>query len=942
MLHCSACHELLDLLSSPTDAATETDPTAAARLERRQTIDRFVIRRTLGRGGLGIVYLAFDPLLDREVAVKVLQPGVAQVDGIDRLEREARSLARVEDEHVVRVYEVGRTRDEVWMAMEVVVGQTIDRWISKRSADVSAIVELLQQAGDGLHAAHRAGIVHCDIKPANIMVRDTVHGPRAVLIDFGLSVSDHGLPTMRSDGPAAADTMLSKLAGTPAYMAPEQHTGTESTALSDQYSFYVTAFELLCGRRPFLAGSLQEQRNALRERVPRTPLRRRGVPRRIEDALVRGLHVDPQKRWRDMPSLLAELHRGSTRRSLVGMAGAATAVLGAAAILGHVGTPSACAADAGALAAVWDGNARKAVVAQLADRPEQVEPLLEILDHRAATYADVHRIACRADIDEPAATVVHRCLQRQVETMAIGVELISGQDAVASTHAVEVALSLPTVQGCLHPANESHDTATPLPALQRRELESELIRARALLRATDLEGARDHAERAVTQARGSGGRLLARALLTRAELSRIQGKQSEAGEDWAAALREARRVEAHDLAAEAGTRLALTVQRSEAAHWIDQAIADAQKSEEPETMTYVLMARAMLETRGDRRETAIQTLAEARSLLGRVLDDKQAQGLEVHLSEREAEALAGLNRAHEALQARRENLAAVKRLYGPANGRTALATVKLGVSLCDTGHLDEALVTAQQGFELTRAVHGDSQLFTGQAMRILGGVEFLAGKQERGRERLEAAVQLFRNFDDARLTAAAMLDSARVERHARNLARSEQTLREALLLIRVASGLDRPEAADVEAELALTLMEAGALEEASALVEHATLILERSEATETVAFAHDTRGRLALAQGRPEAAAAHHEAAIDVVERKLGPDASELLPSLVWLARSELSAGRRPQADRVLARANRIHQRTGFPPTLAHGNTIVEQLRRLNELAPDRTAAYPP
>lgn len=232
-------------------------------------IGRYMIVEPLGSGGLGDVYTAYDPELDRRLAIKLLRPTPGGTgdsgagSGSDRLQREAKAMARLAHPNVVAVHDVGRAGDDVFIAMERVEGLTLSQWIRAETRPWTVIRDVFLGAGRGLAAAHDAGIVHRDFKPANVIV--SADG-RPRVLDFGLAraveVDDRSglmrLPrTQLPVGPGTSSlddpiTLPGTVMGTPQYMAPEQFEGSEhSGAASDQFSFCVALWFALYGRRPF-------------------------------------------------------------------------------------------------------------------------------------------------------------------------------------------------------------------------------------------------------------------------------------------------------------------------------------------------------------------------------------------------------------------------------------------------------------------------------------------------------------------------------------------------------------------------------------------------------------------------------------------------------------------------------------------------------------------
>lgn len=307
------------------------DPVLKADLRRRlfedddaeALIGRFEIREELGRGGMGVVYRARDPQLDRDVALKLLSPTIAQDETARaRLQREARAMARVTHPHVAVVHEVGEHEGSVFIVMELVEGVTLRGWLATRPPP-NAIVSMFVQTGQGLLAAHQAGLVHRDFKPDNVLVGDD---ERPRVVDFGLARGDvevaaEPVGTVSPDPDSTVSTDLGStlsvagtIAGTPAYMSPEQFQGQATDARSDQYSFCVALYEALYERRPFDGENLE----ALRRQVLGGELPQDKAPSEVAARLLavlrRGLAREPRDRFGDMDALLRQLEPRAPRR----------------------------------------------------------------------------------------------------------------------------------------------------------------------------------------------------------------------------------------------------------------------------------------------------------------------------------------------------------------------------------------------------------------------------------------------------------------------------------------------------------------------------------------------------------------------------------------------------------------------------------------------------
>lgn len=339
---CSECHAAVAVFAN--------QPTRAAAPQVAR-IDRYELRRIVGGGAMGVVYAAFDPELDREVAVKVLRPNASAA----RLRREAQALAKLADPNVVRVYDVGEHDGKTFIAMELVEGENLREWL-RTPHSLDEIVNVLIQAGRGLAAAHRAGLVHRDFKPDNVLLART----GGVLVgDFGLARSAELTSSDDAPPPVAAKELSSSesltatgaLVGTPAYMAPEQATG-DATPISDQYAYCVTAWEACFGERP--PAPIEQHKPAAH-----------AVPKRIEQALRRGLSARPEARFPNMDALVKALVH-PTRPRWPWLAGAAVVltVTGAALELSGPSSAVGCADQGKLIEPAWT----PAIEAQLVER----------------------------------------------------------------------------------------------------------------------------------------------------------------------------------------------------------------------------------------------------------------------------------------------------------------------------------------------------------------------------------------------------------------------------------------------------------------------------------------------------------------------------------------------------------------------------------------------
>lgn len=260
---------------------------------------RYEIRREIGRGGMGVVYLAYDPVVRRDVALKVLPAGLPGDDRvIARLRQEARLTAALEHASIVPVYDVGEQGDRPFLVMRYMSGGTVQRWLTNGRLDLRRAGEILTRVAAALDAAHRQGIIHRDLKPSNILF--DAQG-QAYLSDFGIAKALDAGSNLSLTGTA--------IVGTPAYMSPEQAIGDKAIdGRSDTYSLGAVAFELLTGRQPYTGDT--PMRIALRHiqdpspRLTAEELAALHLPAEVGAALTRAMAKDPTDRF-DSPLDLA-------------------------------------------------------------------------------------------------------------------------------------------------------------------------------------------------------------------------------------------------------------------------------------------------------------------------------------------------------------------------------------------------------------------------------------------------------------------------------------------------------------------------------------------------------------------------------------------------------------------------------------------------------------
>ncbi|MEZ4450291.1 MAG: protein kinase [Nannocystaceae bacterium] len=491
-----------DDLDPARDPSALADTVAGARSEPRGAaeptmIGRYQVHRRLGAGGMGTVYAAHDPILDREVAVKLLErddrPG-----RLDRLLREAQAMAKLSHPNVAQVYEAGTHEGQVFIAMELIHGETLRVWIEappRASArgpatpasaatprapatastasgpvtpahlSIPEIIERFVAAGRGLEAAHAAGVVHRDFKPDNVLVGAD---GRVVVVDFGVArlgrplAMPRGGPSSDSSPAAKAGiggTADGRIVGTPAYMSPEQWLGGTVDARSDQFSFAAALFEAIHGRRPFAGDNVVDlARNVLSGTI--APPRDRRAPRWLDRLLLRALQVHPERRFADMSALLAALTRERERRRRRWIA-----AVGGLAIAGGLGFGAAAirhsdpCVDAGdRIHAVWSPERRAAIERALGgDGAGYALTTWTRIDERLDAYAQAWeagvRDACRAtrvraEASEELLDRRSACMGIRLRAFEAVVTLFEREGEAALDRAIEALAGLPAIELC--------------------------------------------------------------------------------------------------------------------------------------------------------------------------------------------------------------------------------------------------------------------------------------------------------------------------------------------------------------------------------------------------------------------------------------------------------------------------------------------------------------
>jgi tetratricopeptide (TPR) repeat protein/predicted Ser/Thr protein kinase len=555
-------------------------------------IGRYLVIDEIGRGAMGFVLRAYDPKLQREVALKRVRSVLLGDEARVRLVREARAMARLNHPNVVAVYDVELTENAgVVMVMEYVAGTTLRQWLERDPVpSVRQIIESFTAAGRGLAAAHAEGLLHRDFKLENVLVGSD---GRVRVTDFGLARVTAGRGPDEStnrrhaedDGDAeltAAGTVM----GTPAYMAPEQHEGRDLDARADQYGFCVALWRALAKTWPF-EGRGNALPEAKRAGPPRWPTEI-AVPRHIVAALRRGLAFEPADRWPNMAALLAELGRDPTRRRRGALAAGGLALVIAGAWgwqrIAHTRALAACASEGEDIAVTWNAARADAIASAFAatgigyatDAWQRARGRFE--DH-AEQWQRARTQVCEAEVERTItaerAQASRSCLDEHRDRLGALLDHLERPDAGVVQRAGTASAWLPQLDEC---TNEMRLRARPeLPAdpqvqAQIGALRNRLEHASAARVIGRYDEALAAAQAVRIEASSSFAPLVAEAKLVEGRSLDSLGRPKESRTILEEAFFEAMAASRDDLALEIGILLVFTLGErlalhDEALHW---------------------------------------------------------------------------------------------------------------------------------------------------------------------------------------------------------------------------------------------------------------------------------------------------------------------------------------------------------------------------------------
>lgn len=723
--HARSCEMCADLIAAGLAAqAGSRSAVVGARvgsgpLTPGTSVGRYTVLALIGQGGMGEVYAAYDPRLDRRIALKLLRSDNAGGDARreSRLVREARAIARLSHPNVIAVHDVGTIGDRTFIAMEYIDGCTLSRWLAVGGRTQSEILTVFRKAADGLTAAHAAGLVHRDFKPQNVMVTsDNV----VRVTDFGLArqvrsddspVSVEPAAPNEKPGVDASLTTTGEVVGTPLYMSPEQFEGKPTDARTDQFSFCVALYSALYGEHPFFSGTAANLKADVIAGRVRPPPARSTVPPRLRRTLLRGLAAEPSARWSSMDELAAALTRDRVRgtRLALYMGAIGLAAVSTIMALGRSGgSPTAlCRAGPSRLADVWEPSgdgARRHSVHQaftetgLSFAEETWRRVAHILDQYARGWVEQYTDACegthiRGDQSAEVLDLRMACLEGPRTALRALVDVFGRSDRGVLVQAVAAAQALPPLERCTNVPFLRTTGAPPSDPSSRQRLaaiRTGLADVKALSDTGQWAGARQKVAPVVAAARElRNSAALAEALQALGWLQEFSGESAAAAHTLEDALWEAVQGRRDDIAVECAGSLA--------------AIAGTRLADHGQSDRWIRMGHALLSRLGVGQERAAAALHHGRG-----------------------NAKYGRGDPKGAVDDFRAGLTLKEKVFPPDHHEIAISLAAIGAALTEAGDHEAALPPTNRAIDIYQRAYGrDSPLLAyvfGNRGEILGAL----------------------------------------------------------------------------------------------------------------------------------------------------------------------------------------------------------------------------
>jgi tetratricopeptide (TPR) repeat protein/tRNA A-37 threonylcarbamoyl transferase component Bud32 len=742
-------------------------------------VGRYRVLELVGKGAMGEVYAAYDPQLDRRVALKVLHsdatemaPGASR-PAQARLLREARAMARVTHPNVIAVHDVQSFGGEIAIAMEFISGCTLRQWVNKERRPWQKVLNIFVQAGKGLAAAHKAGLVHRDFKPENVLVGND---GRVLVTDFGL-VRSSGPGELDRNGPAGSatsaestetasslSTKTGSLLGTPAYMAPEQFSGLGVDSRADQYSFCVALWEALYGERPFQVENLDDVNSGVFEGRVAPPAKASNVPTWVKACAKRGLSPRPADRFASMEDLLSAIRTDRTfrqRRTLRAALVILAVVIGAVVYGYRTQGDPACPTPEAMLEGTWDPETKAAVVSAIAaDEQKGSAETARVVERHINEYVSSWRTSWRQHcIEVNPRTELQKLLFLEEACLIYARDALTTLTAAIRTKAHDggtemfapAVLELPHIARCEDRDALAADPlafVSPSSVPKLRALRSQLAQAETLRQLALFERARPLINNIISEAERSGlVPLLAESLCLLGSLEERVGNYEPAR----ALLRRAGRLagaSGHvDVFVEAHARLLHLqvfgfgrVQRENAATAANDAslIAELHIST-PVKSTYVNILGTLALARGELVEAA-NLFDRAAELARTTFGAKHPRALfAVHNRGMALTMMGHLEEARTSFETARASYAEA---FGREHPVNAWVLGYLGRVLALQGELPRALAFVLEAVEIMKRQHGIAHPGVAAQLNNLGFVRSASGDYHQAVEAYTAALQI--------------------------------------------------------------------------------------------------------------------------------------------------------------------------------------------------------
>ena len=949
-------------------------------LSTGQTIGRYIVVTPLGLGGMGEVYSAYDPELNRRVALKLLRTDVFADSTLDnnvsRLMKEAQAMAQLSHPNVISVHDVIRVDGQVVIAMEYFSGGTLKSWLREQPRNWREIVDAFVAAGQGLAAAHAAKLVHRDFKPSNVLLEED---GRVCVTDFGLVRGldqDEHPETKRSLTISnRLDETLTKTGayvGTPAYMSPEQLLGEKSDTRSDQFGFCVALFEALYGQRPFSGETTEELKESILSGEIAPVESTKEVPTWLYDIVKRGLEVKPEDRYPSMDALLVELRHDPEeeerkRRALrIRRLGWTTIIL--LAVVLPVGvwygmryrTVQLCKDTSREFSGIWD-NATKDTVksAFIAIGKPYVQGTWKRVVRIFDNYLDDWKLM-RSDICE--ARHIHgtesedlfdrrmSCLKKRKQELKALTKVFSNADRGVVEKAVNAGSSLIGIKICADESALRSPYLPPKTAGAKEEvaaIRKRLVEIDALKKTGKYQKALELAKKLNIDATATNYKpIQAESSLLLGELLRQVAEYEKAETTLYEAVRLAGESRDGLLAAKAKVELVTVVglwqarskeslsigqdaetllnvvggdERTRSALYDNLGLVLRKQGEYSRALDNHQRALAIYEkTLGPKHPNVAWTMTN----IGSVLDDK--------------------GKYDKALGYYRKALAIYENSLGPDHPEVAATLHNLASGFVRINRYEEALQYLKRALANYEKALGPEHPSVAASLGNVGVILLRQGKYDEALPYMRRVLALYEKKlgPEKSEVATALLNLGSIFKNQGKLDKALEYYRRALLIYKKVLGPEHPYVATTLRSIGNIFSEQGKFDEALDNYRSALTIQEKTLEPDhpSVASSLNNQGKIFWIQGRYKKALGNLRSALTIREKALGPDHPDVAETLSWIGVVFVAQGRAKKALEFLERSAAICGKKECDP-ISHGHRLFALARALVATGGDRARA---